>query len=200
MSSDIPIQNWNALVTAVVQGLKGLQNPPPIKYRYTYENKNVQLQPGAPTRVLALPDGNEYEILIRNLAATEVSLYISNDSVLTDDDSDGEANLSTNNSGLYIKPLGGKVLCRSGSLLLYAVAPTEAEIAITVHSNNKNLSRGEEQQMIPLNIDLLFGTTASNRKFFTGLTQYRYMWCKNFSFSRSCHYNQCRCVSPALIT
>lgn len=199
MSSGIPIQNWSALVAAVVQGLKSLQNPPPIRYRYTYENMNVQLKSNVPARVLALPDGNEYEILLRNLTSTDVSLYIadgtsdgsdgasdrsgsasdSGDSGGSDgtsdsdgygDDSgdslDGGVDLSTNNSGLYLKSLGGKVLYRSGSFLLYAIAPTEAEIAITVHSDNKNLSRRGKQEMIPLNIDLLFGTTASNRKFF----------------------------------
>ena len=182
MSSGIPIKNWEALLAAVVQGLKALQNPPPVKYRYTYENKNVQLQSDTPTRILKLPDSNEYEILLRNLTATEISLYIANDISSVDDGSDIDTranseyssvrasddgvSLSTNNSGLYLESLGGKVLYRSGSFSLYAIAPTEAEIAITVHSDNKNLSRRGKQEMIPLNIDLLFGTTASNRKFF----------------------------------
>ena len=30
--------------------------------------------------------------------------------------------------------------------------------------------------------------------------QYRYIWCINWSFSRYCHYNQCRCVSPESFT
>ena len=195
MSSGIPIKNWEALLVAVVQGLKALQNPPPVKYRYTYENKNVQLQSDTPTRILKLPDGNEYEILLRNLTATEISLYIANDisdigdggdiNTLANSEyssaraSDDGASLSTNNSGLYIEPLGGKVLYRSGCFSLYAIASIKAEVAITVHSDNSSLPTRGNQVMTALNIDLLFGTKISNRKFFnylipTGLSSNNY--------------------------
>ncbi|GGA53252.1 hypothetical protein [Okeania sp. KiyG1] len=142
----VPILGWEDLLQAI-RLLKNdeADSKKEIRYEYTWANFRRTLNPIEPTKIIDLPDGDDYQVIVNNKSKNSVYLYLG---------PDGDENLKVDNSAWEVKPGYGMTIEQSGCTL-WAVAQTFSDIILTIHSTKPN---SKSEVVIALNVDLKIGT------------------------------------------
>ncbi|NET46753.1 hypothetical protein [Okeania sp. SIO2B3] len=142
----LPILRWNDLLEAIILSANRPANDEgKAYYKYTWTNFKLPLESGISTKIVALPEGNNYQILINNKSENRVYFYLGED---------GEENLKIDNSAWELKP-GHGIIIKQTECTLWGISDKNSDIIVTVHSTKPKLN---EEVVIALNIDLKIGT------------------------------------------
>ena len=141
--SGLPIRNWAQLLESIERLRPDQINVDVNKttYSHTWDNYLVTVS-NSPQKIVEILEPGDYQILIRNPHKKSVFLYLGED---------GAEYLNLQNSAFELSAQGKKITTKQ--CLLWAIAPVDTEIVITIHSVHPNLNKTSEEMPAPLLVE-----------------------------------------------
>ncbi len=142
----LPLRDWSKIINVINQLRDDLNNNNKKKfYEYTWDNFNQTFLGSYPTKIIDLPVGNEYEIIINNKSTNSIYLY---------QGEDGGEKLRINNSGWEVPPSSAMIFERR-ECTLWGISTATCNIPISINSVNPN---PDKEMTIALDVELKVGT------------------------------------------
>lgn len=107
--SGLPIDGWSDLLKAI-NLLKNdwIDSTSKVYRKYTWTNFKLPLKQNEPTKIVDLPEGDDYQIILNNKSGNYIYLYLGED---------GKDNLRVDNSAWELKPNFGMAIEQSEGTL-----------------------------------------------------------------------------------